>query len=50
MRLDKIVWILLVSLLLTNCTAFRSNVGARCGTTTGVCVEMGVSEHTIAAC
>ena len=46
MRLDKIVWILLVSLFLTNCTATRSNVGATLGatTTTGICVEMGVSD------
>ena len=53
MRLDKIVWILLVSLFLTNCTATRSNVGATLGatTTTGVCVEMGVSDpYAIAAC
>ena len=43
MRLDKIIWILLVSLFLTNCTATRSNVGATlganctvvCGTTIG---------------
>ena len=53
MRLDKIVWILLVSLFLTNCTATRSNVGATLGatTTTGVCVEMGVTDpYAIAAC
>ena len=45
MRLDKIVWILLVSLFLTNCTAIRSNVGATLGatTTTGVCVYQWVS-------
>ena len=53
MRLDKIVWILLVSLFLTNCAANRSNVGATLGatTTTGVCVESGVSDpYLIAAC
>ena len=53
MRLDKIVWILLVSLFLTNCTATRSNVGATLGatTTTGICVESGVSDpYLIAAC
>ena len=53
MRLDKIVWILLVSLFLTNCTATRSNVGATLGatTTTGACVSMGVNDpYAIAAC
>ena len=53
MRLDKIVWILLVSLFLTNCTATRSNVGATLGatTTTGTCVAMGVENpYAIAAC
>ena len=34
MRLEKIIWILLVSLFLTNCTATRSNVGATLGATT----------------
>ena len=53
MRLDKIVWILLVSLFLTNCTATRSNVGATLGatTTTGSCVAMGIENpYAIAAC
>jgi len=53
MRLDKIVWILLVSLFLTNCTATRSNVGATLGatTTTGACVSMGINDpYAIAAC
>ena len=53
MRLDKIIWILLVSLFLTNCTATRSNVGATLGatTTTGMCVESGASDpYVIAAC
>ena len=53
MRLDKIVWILLVSLFLTNCTATRSNVGATLGatTTTGSCVALGVENpYAIAAC
>ena len=53
MRLDKIIWILLVSLFLTNCTATRSNVGAVLGstTTTGSCVALGVENpYAIAAC
>ena len=53
MRLDKIIIILLVSLFLTNCTATRSNVGATLGatTTTGICVETGVTDpYLIAAC
>ena len=53
MRLDKIIWILLVSLFLTNCTATRSNVGATLGatTTTAACVETGVTDpYVIAAC
>ena len=44
MRLEKIIWILLVSLSLTNCANInRSEVGATLGTvtTTGACVEMG---------
>ena len=41
MRYARIIWILLVSLTLTNC-ANRSHTGAVLGsmTTTGVCVEM----------
>ena len=53
MKLEKIIWILLVSLFLTNCTATRSNVGATLGatTTTGSCVAMGVENpYAIAAC
>ena len=52
MRLDKIIWILLVSLFLTNCTAVRSNVGGTLGatTTTGVCVESGVSDALCDCC
>ena len=53
MKLDKIIWILLVSLFLTNCTANRSQVGAVLGstTTTGSCVAMGVDNpYSIAAC
>jgi len=53
MRLDKIIWILLVSLFLTNCTANRSQVGAVLGstTTTGSCVAMGVDNpYAIATC
>ena len=53
MKLEKIIWILLVSLFLTNCTATRSNVGATLGatTTTGSCVAMGIENpYAIAAC
>ena len=54
MRLEKIIWILLVSLSLTNCANInRSEVGATLGTvtTTGMCVEMGVSDpYLIAGC
>ena len=54
MRLEKIIWISLVSLLLTNCANInRSEVGAALGTvtTTGACVEMGVSDpYAIAGC
>ena len=52
MRLDKIIWILLVSLLLPNC-ANRSHTGAVLGstTTTGTCVSMGVENpYAIAGC
>ena len=52
MRLDKIIWIFLVSLLLTNC-ANRSTVGAVLGstTTTGTCVSLGVENpYAIAGC
>ena len=50
MRLDKIVWILLVSLFLTNCTATRSNVGGfRCDHN-NVCVEMGVNRSLCDCC
>ena len=53
MKLEKTIWILLVSLLLTNCTATRSNVGATLGsaTTTAGCVSIGVDNpYAIAAC
>jgi len=54
MRLEKIIWILLVSLLLTNCANInRSEVGATLGTvtTTGACVQMGVTDpYLIAGC
>ena len=53
MRYVKLIWILLVSLLLTNCAANRSQVGAVLGgtTTTGSCVAMGVDNpYVIAAC
>ena len=53
MRLEKIIWILLASLLLTNCAMNRSNVGAGLGatTTTGACVSMGVDNpYAIAGC
>ena len=54
MRLEKIIWILLVSLSATNCANInRSEVGATLGTvtTTGACVEMGVTDpYLIAGC
>ena len=52
MRLEKIIWILLVSLSLTNCANInRSEVGAALGTvtTTAGCVEMGVTDPYIVA-
>ena len=53
MRLEKIILVLLASLLLTNCAMNRSNVGATLGatTTTGTCVSMGVENpYAIAGC
>ena len=53
MRYVKLIWILLVSLLLTNCAANRSQVGAGFGavTTTSTCVEFGVSDpYQVAGC
>ena len=54
MRLEKIIWISLVSLLLTNCANInRSEVGAVLGTTTTTasCVTMGVENpYAIAGC
>ena len=52
MRYAKIIWILLVSILLTNC-ANRSHTGAVLGsmTTTGVCVEMITQDpYAVAGC
>ena len=51
MKLDRIIWILLVSLFLTNCAANRSQVGAVLGatTTTASCVEMGASHPALIA-
>ena len=52
MRFVKIIWILLVSLTLTNC-ANRSHTGAILGsaTTTAVCVEqLNTSAYLTAAC
>jgi len=49
----KIIWILTISLLITNCAANRSQVGAVMGatTTTATCVEMGATHPgIIAAC
>jgi len=49
----KIIWILLVSLLLTNCSTNRSQFGAVLGSTTSTsaCVSMGVdSPYVIASC
>ena len=54
MRLEKIIWILLVSLSLTNCANInRSEVGAVLGTTTTTasCVHMGVTDpYVVAGC
>src|SRR5210317_1835123 len=53
MKLEKLVWILLVSLFLTNCTMNRSQTGAVLGstTTTSTCVSMGVDNpYVIATC
>lgn len=54
MRLEKIIWISLVSLLLTNCANInRSEVGAGLGTvtTTGACIQMGIDNpYMIAGC
>ena len=54
MKLEKIIWILLVSFLLTNCSTHnRSHIGAGLGatTTTGTCVSMGVENpYAIATC
>ena len=53
MRLEKIILILLASLLLTNCAMNRSQTGAVLGstTTTGTCVSMGVDNpYAIAGC
>ena len=53
MKLEKLVWILLVSLLLTNCTTSRTQVGAvlGAGTTTSTCVQLGVDNpYVIATC
>ena len=46
MRLEKIILVLLASLLLTNCAMNRSNVGASLGatTTTGACVSSADSK------
>ena len=52
MRYAKIIWILLVSLLLTNC-ANRSHTGAVLGATSGtmLCLEyLGDNPYLIAAC
>ena len=54
MRLEKIIWISLVSLLLTNCANInRSEVGAALGTvtTTSGCVSLGIDNpYVIAGC
>src|SRR6056300_1011955 len=49
----RIILLILISLILTNCTANRSQVGAVLGstTTTGSCVAMGVENpYAIATC
>ena len=54
MRLEKIIWISLVSFLLTNCANInRSEVGAVLGTTTTTasCVTLGIENpYAIAGC
>jgi hypothetical protein len=47
----KTIWILAISLLLTNCAANRSQTGAVLGatTTTATCVEMGASHPAVIA-
>ena len=49
MRYVKTIWILTISLLLTNCAANRSQTGAVLGatTTTATCVEMGASHPAV---
>jgi len=51
MRYVKTIWILAISLLLTNCAANRSQTGAVLGatTTTATCVEMGASHPAVIA-
>ena len=51
MRYVKIIWILTISLLITNCAANRSQVGAVMGatTTTATCVELGASSPAVIA-
>ena len=49
----RIILLILISILITNCTANRSQVGAVLGstTTTGSCVAMGVDNpYAIATC
>jgi len=49
----KTILLVLISILLTNCTANRSQVGATLGatTTTGACVSMGIDNpYAIATC
>ena len=49
----KTTLLILISLLLTNCTATRSNVGATLGatTTTASCVSLGIDNpYAIASC
>ena len=51
--MHRIILILIAGLLVTNCSATRSNVGATLGatTTTAACVEMGINDpYAIAAC
>ena len=53
MRLEKIILVLLASLLLTNCAMNRSQTGAVLGSTTtpGTCVAIGVENpYAIATC
>jgi hypothetical protein len=49
----RTILLILISILITNCTANRSQVGATLGatTTTGACISMGIDNpYAIATC